>query len=176
MSPTKKTINGWTLPLFFLLFFGLTSCQSTESFYRGYTVENESLSPLGNQQGSWKTFDLELTYQYQQTDNILDITGSAALSLYYELNTSRIRTLDVYLFLLDDESKVLETVYLTRRLEFSPEENLTFTKTLKIPPGTTSIAFGYKGTALGDGGGDDFSSGAFGGGQEIFYDLPTRPR
>ncbi|HKJ05515.1 MAG TPA: hypothetical protein VJ974_07960 [Geopsychrobacteraceae bacterium] len=178
MYAPLKTVAGWMLPLLFLFIFGLAGCQSTESFYRGYRVENQSIAPLSTletQQGAWKTFDIDLTYQYQKTDNILNISGTTTLGLYYELNTSRIRTLDLFLFFLDDESKVLETTYLVRRLEFNPEEKQTFVKSLNIPTEAASIAFGYKGTAQEDGSGTDSSDGG-GGSQQIFFDLPKRPR
>lgn len=172
-----KNNLGWAVALLILASFILTGCQSTESFYRGYQAQNDSISQLstdGTQQGYWKTFDIDMSYQYDYADNVLNISGALALGLYYEMNISRIKSMDIFLFFLDDESKVLQTAYISRSMINWPDEGLLFTKSINVPAGAKAIAFGYRGKALGDDGGGDEGLGG-GGGMEFFSDLPKRP-
>lgn len=171
-------IAGWSLVLLFSL--ALIGCKSTSAYYLGWQVENESDAQLSadQQQGHWKTFDLDLNYKYDTAGDVLNISGTIALSFFYEMNTSRIRNLDVYLFFLDNDSKVLETAELSRSVERSqPYRTLEFNKSLQVPTGTSLIAFGYKGAAWEDGGGTPRARGGGGGGRLITFDnLPKRPR
>jgi len=152
------------LPLF------MTGCKNIETYYQGYNAESESTTPLTrgkNQQGRWKTFDIDLNYRYDHAENLLKISGTIDLGFYYEVNAVMINRLDVYLFFLDDSGKVIKTAALLRALPFEVEESLTFSKDLHVPPGIEAISFGYNGEARrsGDRGGD---------GVETFYDLPKR--
>lgn len=161
--------------LFILATMVMTGCQATETFYQGYKADNESISKLstpGTQQGSWKTFDLDLNYQYEYKNNVLDISGTVNMSFFHEINSSRIRKLDIYLFFLDEASKVLETALLSRTSIDYLDFGLQFSKNLQVPTGAKSFAFGHRGEAV-ESGGDDLRGG---GGVRFFYDLPKRPR
>jgi hypothetical protein len=105
----------------------------------------------------------------------MNISGIANFALYHEMNISHIRNMDLYLFFLDKEAKVLETVQLAKAQYASPDDQLSFTKNLPIPAGSKSFAFGYRGAAHGDGGGGGVSFDG-GGGMEFFSDLPKRPK
>lgn len=180
MSVTNKNDKRWCLWLVLLASLLLIGCQSTETFYRGYLAGNESVAPLtpaGSPTGQWKTFDIDLNYQYGSSGNDLNISGTIDFGLFYELNTSRIETIDFYLFFLDSESRVLNTARLFRSLSLDPEETITFNTSVTPPSGAKSIAFGYSGRAREDGGGGKTSSGMGegGGGTFLFYDLPKRP-
>ncbi len=165
---------------FSLCLLTVAGCQSTTSFYRGYHAESASCAPLmrlENQQGSWKTFDLELNYEYDYKGDDLNISGTLDLGLYYEIITNRILSLDVYLFFLDDNTRVMETRFLSRELDFEGGSALTFAKHLKVPAGTDSISFGYEGKARTDGNaGDNLNGGGGGGSVEYFSSLPKRVR
>lgn len=156
----------------------LSGCQSTETFYRGYKADNEGLVMLSTPAGqkTWKTFDLTLSYQYEQSEGILDIHGSALFSLYYELNVGYISNLDLYLFFLDKNALVLETTQLAKVIYSRPEDEVSFRKRLPVPDGATSFTFGYRGMAYGDGGGMSTGDGGGGGGSKLFYELPKRPK
>lgn len=180
MSVKNKIGKKWCLWLVLLAGLLLTGCQSTETFYRGYIADNKSVAPLTHAEeptGHWKTFDIDLNYQYDSSGNGLNISGTIDFGLFYELNTSRISSIDFYLFFLDDESRVLNTARLFRSLYLSPKETIVFNTSVTPPSGATSIAFGYSGRAQEDGGGGKTSSGmgAGGGGTFLFYDLPKRP-
>lgn len=159
-----------------LILFG---CQSTATYYQGYTADNTSISALSEPaaQGSWETFDINLNYQYDQTDEMLNISGTANFSLYFEMNITRIKNMDLYLFFLDENSSVLETARLNKFGYYHPDEQLSFAENLAVPPGAKSFAFGYRGQAFEDGGGGGMGvDGDGGGGMHFFYDLPKRPK
>ena len=155
-----------------LLLFG---CQTIASYYGGYKSDNKSnidLYAATNQQNSWKTFDLSMEFQTVQRDNYLSVSGTVKLGLYYELNASRIKDLSMYLFFVDADSKVVETARITKMVDISPDEVITFDRLLKIPPTAVAISFGYDGEALGGGGDMHDSNGGFSG--DHFYELPKR--
>lgn len=164
-----KGSTSYIFAIFLLTTMVLAGCQSIESYYRGYKPDNKniiSLSKPGPPKGEWKTFHVTVDYQYSYSGSVLNISGSAALNLYYKLNDSRIRNLTVYLFFLDNESKVIETAVLVKALDSNPNLVLDFSKELTAPPGTQSIAFGYSGESTGE---EDR------GNREPFYELPKRP-
>lgn len=179
MSLFGTRCRGWSFCLSLATILLLTGCQSTETFYRGYLAGNESVTPLtlpGSPAGHWQTFDIDLNYRYDASGNNLDISGTIDFGLFYELNTSRIERIDVYLFFLDHDSKVLETARLFRAITADPEETIAFKKNLQVPPSAKAIAFGYRGMAREDGGGRHSSEiGEGGGGTFFFDDLPKRP-
>lgn len=155
----------------------LVGCQATESFYRGFTADAKNVITLtksGPVKGNWKTFDVDLDYSYTYSGSVLDLSGFIYLSDFYQINTNRINSLDIYFFFLDSNSKVLETTLLTQSLSLETDQKLTFSHTLQVPAGAVAFAFGYKGTATIDGEGKrrDVLLGT--GGLELFYELPKK--
>jgi hypothetical protein len=176
MLTIDKRVSGWA---FALMLLALVGCQSSATFYRGYQADTANVAPLAQvaeQQGRWETFDLDLNYRYRYADRMLDISGAIDLGLYHEINTRLIRSLNVYLFFVDDQARVLETAWLVRSARFRPEESLSFAKSLKVPAGTAALAFGYDGEAREDGGDGRGDRGGGGGGLHIFSNLPKRGR
>lgn len=170
--------RGWRLSLLLLAGLLLAGCQSTETFYRGYLADNQSVAPLmAEAQGSWQTIDIDLNYHTEKIDEMLNISGTIDFGLYHQLSSSRINRLNFHLFFLDNEAKVLQTASLARALYAQPETQLYFDTSLPVPSGAQSIAFGYEGKAQEDGGskGGSAGSGEGGGGTFLFYDLPKRP-
>ncbi len=159
-----------------LAIFMLSGCKSLSSFYQGYTSQNPSNTALVNnaaQQGRWETFDLRLDYQAALQDQLLDINGSITFSNFHQINAVHVERLDVYLFFIDAEAKVLRTERISGSQHTSADDSISFAKQLQVPPGAKAISFGYEGITREDGdGGDPFSGG--GGGQVWFYQLPRR--
>jgi len=158
----------------------LAGCQvqPVATYYRGYKSVNESATPLvrgESHQGQWQTFDMRVDYRADVGQNDISIAGTATLGQYYLMNTNRMRSLDLFLFFLDENSKVMRTVELSNGLMQWPEEILTFNQNVKVPAGASSFAFGYRGEAYHDtGGGGEKGSDGEGGGVDVFYDLPRR--
>lgn len=138
-----------------IMLLSLPACQpqNVSNYYQGLrTNPAESLSLSGKepQSGQWQTFDMLLDYRYQAGGGTLRISGNAALSEFYQLNINVLRKLDIYLFFLDENARVLETVLLVNALSSNPESPLSFQKELTIPSAATAIDFGYDGVARGD--------------------------
>lgn len=148
-------LSGRTLCIYSLavsLLFLLPGCQSQNisSYYQGLLVNQTESLPLPDkelQNGIWKTYDLLLDYQYQTEGNSLRISGSTVLSDFYQINMTFLRRLDLFLFFLDKDSRVLETAQLLKVMSSSLDSPLTFKKTVQIPQATKAIAFGYNGVA-----------------------------
>ena len=58
---------------------------------------------------------------------------------------SQLRDLRVFLFFLDDNSRVLEASMIARSLTPQIDEKLQFSKFFKVPQGSVRISFGYDG-------------------------------
>jgi hypothetical protein len=131
-----------------------TSCVATSRHFVGNTISPEqpiiALQPAGSHADSWENFDIRIDYQYKQDGNVFEISGAAALTPRYEMLYSRLNDLKVYLFLLDKDSRVLQSEMLGRSLTGQLNERLQFTRFYKLPPGTASITFGYDGVARGE--------------------------
>ena len=164
------------LGLLFLTGLVLAGCQPQPiaTYYKGYQADRDkivSLDPAPSQ-GHWKTFDLGIDYQLKRQGDNLKISGAARHGLHYELTTSRILALDLYLYFLDKNDKVLATTLLSSVRYDSPDAKIPFADNLKIPAGATAFAFGYEGRARQDNGIDADHGG---GGTEYYFNLPKRP-
>jgi hypothetical protein len=106
-----------------------------------------SLQESDSMASSWATFDLTIDYEFMKGDGFMDISGQAVLSEHYQMNYNSIRRLYVYFFLIDENSRVLESAILVRSLTGDVDEVMTFSHRYKVPAGATGFSFGYDGTA-----------------------------
>jgi hypothetical protein len=56
-----------------------------------------------------------------------------------------VRSLDIYIFFLDHDSRVLLTEPLDRSLRGSTQDAVSFMRSYKIPDGAKALSFGYSG-------------------------------
>ena len=176
MMLTTLKISRDILFLALLAFVLLAGCKPTQTYFQGYQSENMgnvALSNIAAHPQQWQTFDVKLAYQAHIENQTLNIAGSGQLGNYYQLNSSRIPKLDIYLFFINSEAKVIKTERLYRALLMQPEAQISFNKTLQVPSGAKAISFGYDGKAIGDGGGE-INSETGGGGADFFWKLPTK--
>jgi hypothetical protein len=157
--------------LWFVCLMALTSgCVETSRLYQGNTVSPYDVISIQNG-GPHKdyvvTFDVIINYEFVRDGEVLELVGQAALSERNQLLYASLRKLFVYLFFIDEHSRVLETVSLTGALTGDTYERFGFSRTLKVPAGAVGISFGYNGTAS-EGNGDGS------GGMYTFYSLPLR--
>ena len=128
-----------------------SGCVETAAMFHGnavspvYVVTLQENAPVA---GRWETFDLIIDYEAIRDGDVLEIKGQAALSQHYQIVYDRVRYLIVYLFFVDENGRVLETIDFVDNLGGSPEDILQFAKFYKIPPGTTGISFGYSGKVM----------------------------
>jgi len=145
----------------------LSACQtiSTPPFQDRY-YDSQATIPLVSgaaQQGTWQTFDMVVDYRYL-ADGSIEVSGTAALGRHYQDLYVRLRTLDLYLFLLDDAAMVLTSRKIGQALATGTDMVLSFAETMPLPPDASQLAFGYEGRVLTNGPGS--------GGLDWFYKLP----
>jgi hypothetical protein len=122
-------------------------CLPPQELYIGNKVTTEKLD-LGKgkpQAGIWETFDIKINYEFAIKDQVIEIAGQAELGDHHKMIYDRISSLDIYLFFLDHESRVLLTEPINRVLRVDTEQTLSFKHTFGIPNGTKALSFGYSG-------------------------------
>jgi hypothetical protein len=142
------------------------ACVPTSQLYLGKTVDSETvvlLDAMSGKQLVWKTFDLIMTYDYTLRDNVLEISGTGELSQHYQMMYAKIRHLRVYLFLLNEEGSIIQTVLLPSNL-INPEDSFSFQIKAHPSEKISALSFGYSGSA------HDLYSRAY------FYQLPYAPK
>ncbi|SHH95343.1 hypothetical protein [Desulfofustis glycolicus] len=127
----------------------LSACQMTSSppFQDRYYDAQEAIPLKAGtvQESTWQTFDVVIDYRYQATADTIEVNGAAALGRHYQDLYERLTKLDVYLFLLDDTARVLQSRKIAQALASETDTVLTFSETIALPPGANHLAFGYEG-------------------------------
>ena len=142
----KIKINCITV--MFLLAFFTSGCVEISKKYHGNAVSSVNVVTLqekGASAGRWETFDLVIDYEYIREGDDLELSAQVALGQHQQRAYENIRRLDVYLFFLDENSRVLETVSFVGNMFGSTEELMKISRSYKTPAGTAGISFGYDG-------------------------------
>ncbi len=138
----------YCLGAIFLLNIG-SGCVPISKQFVGNTLapkqEVIKLQSGGPHMDSWQNFDVKIDYEYKQNDDVLNISGRAVLGQHYVMTFDNLDDLELYLFFIDSNSRVLGTNMLARSVTQNIAETLQFNESYKSPPGTTAISFGYKG-------------------------------
>ena len=131
------------------LLFSITGCVPTAELYIGKQVTDAPIVQLeegANVSGTWQTFDMTINYRYQTDGDLIDLAGQGQLSQHYQLMYNGVRSMQVYLFLLDADGLVLETMEIPAFL-ISTEDRFTFSKPFKASEKVNGFSFGYRGEA-----------------------------
>ena len=147
------------------LLFVASGCIEIPMLFHGNTVSSVPVVALlegSPAAGSWETFDLIIDYKYMKQGDRFEISGQAALSQHYQMTYDGISKMYVYIFFLDKDSRVLETAYLVNPWTGNTQDIQDFSKSYKVPNGTTGVSFGYSGEVS-----EDL-------GNNIFYALPLK--
>jgi len=142
-----------------------SGCIEVPMLFHGNTVSSVPVVAL--QEGSpaagrWETFDLIIDYKYIKQGDSFEISGQAALSQHYQMTYDGISRMYSYIFFLDKDSRVLETAYLVNAWTGNTQGIQAFSKSYKVPIGTTGFSFGYSGEVS-----EDL-------GNKTFYELPLK--
>ena len=142
----------------------VSGCIKTQALYIGnkVTAEKITLGKDAPQVGTWETFDLKIAYNFVVKGQVLDISGQAELGEHQKMVYDSVRSLDIYIFFLDHDSRVLLTEALDRPFTGSTDQTVPFKRSYKIPDGAEALSFGYSGQV----GEQD--------GQMTFYLLPLK--
>jgi hypothetical protein len=160
----NKLVRTVLLIVVCMLALLVSGCLPTQALYIGnkVTAEKVALSKDASQVGTWETFDLKIAYKFAVKGDILEISGQAELGDHQKMVYDNVRSLDIYLFFLDHDSRVLLTEPLDRSFGGSTEQTVLFTRSYKIPAESKALSFGYSGQV------------AEQDGQMIFYRLPLK--
>jgi hypothetical protein len=166
MNKTNKNIYiGFTC----LLLLAVAGCVPMAEMFQGNSVSSGQLVAIqetGLHEGHEQNFDIIISYEFVRDGDVLEISGHAILTDRYPRLYDSLKYMYVYLFFLDDASRVLTTVSLASSLANNIDERFEFSQSLKVPSGAVAISFGYDGLAS-EGGGRD-------GGSYAFYRLPLK--
>ncbi len=147
-----------------LLLFA-SGCVKTPMLYHGNTVKSAPVVALlegGPTMGEWKTSEVTIDYKYIKKGDDFEISGQAALSQSNQMLYSNVSKMYSYIFFLDKNSRVIETANFVDAWTDSTEDNQNFSKSYKVPTGTTGFSFGYSGELK-----DEMST-------ETIYELPLK--
>lgn len=128
------------------------ACVDTAMMYHGAPVTSVPVIALQEGPpvaGRWETFDMVVDYKYQRKGDNLELSGQAALSQHYQMNYAGVSRMQTYLFFLDRDARVLETAFFVRPWSSGVEDIQKFSKSYRVPAGTTGISFGYSGAVNG---------------------------
>ena len=131
------------------LFLVMAGCVPTAELYIGKQVKSAPIVQIqkgANVSGTWQTFDVTINYQYKAAGAIIELAGQGELSQHYQMVYDGVRYLRVYLFLLDADGLVLETIEIPA-FPTSTEDRFAFNKPFKITENIKGFSFGYRGVA-----------------------------
>jgi len=155
MELKKRTLVVVKKCLLLLFISTLVACQSSFFSYRGATTKQESRIALlegGPHLGFWKTKDLSMHYHYLRNPDNLELSGVIELADSLQYNFTALEYLFLQVNLLDAEGKVLESKRVFTSDYRHMIKKLSFKRSLKLPTGTTAIAFSYTGRVMEGGG------------------------
>lgn len=127
----------------------LLACQSMSAFYQGRQPQAEHVVALTSsaEERVWSTFDLSIHYRVERVDGSGRVFGHVEMSDHYKINYEKLWSLDVYLLLLDEESRVVETRRVSWGVRDDIEDELDFDEQLTLPPNVVAFSFAYEGVA-----------------------------
>jgi len=131
------------------LIFAVTGCVPTSELYIGKPVTSAPIIEFQKAEitaGTWQTFDVTINYTYTVSGGLIEITGQGELSQHYQMMYNNVRTMRVYLFLLDADAVILQTVEIPAFLT-STEDKFTFNIPFKVNQSMKGFSFGYRGVA-----------------------------
>lgn len=149
------------IAIFGLLFFLIicSGCVPMSEQFVGNRIAAAPTATLvadGSGADSWKTFDVVIDYQYVRNGDLFEVSGSARLSDFYPIMYNQLIDLKVYLFLVNDRGRVLAPSLIARSLNVDINQQLQFKLSLRLPPGTSQISFGYDGRVTAEEGNHSF--------------------
>lgn len=139
---------------FVFLLLALVSCRTVSVNYRVPESNQIQLQSEGSHQNTWQTDDLSIEYRYLQNAGILKISGRIVFSDHIK-NYAYLENFDLIIHFLDADHKIIADRDISPLSNYNEVKDLTFEKSLKVPPGTTAITFSYSGEARSSGGEKD---------------------
>jgi len=146
MNQPKMTWIWLAVATLFIVF--ASACAETAMRYHGNKVATADVVAIleqGPHRNSWTTFDISIEYEYSQSGDTFKIAGEAVLGDHQRNIYHLLKNLSVYLFILDADSRVIETVSLVNALNEKTDASMNFDLLLHKPSSAAGISFGYTG-------------------------------
>lgn len=127
----------------------VAGCVATSALYIGKPVKAQQVVrlPAGvPQSGTWETFDMSINYQALVDGDVLELFIQGSLTQHYQILYNGVRGLRVYLFLLDADNRILETLLLPVSLTHA-EDRFQRRQYVKVSSAVKGFSFGYSGFA-----------------------------
>ncbi|MDX2480361.1 MAG: hypothetical protein QNK24_08485 [Desulfuromusa sp.] len=140
--------------IFFCSMFLLTGCQATTGSLLGATAPDDTLIDLSTKTGEnqrWQDFYIIVDYTLNRQADKLSIDGKFIFSDYVKGNLKKVGDVKLWLFLLDDEKRVVEYKQVARTVSSNVDDSVNINAELSLSVEVTAIAFGYRGALVSDG-------------------------
>ena len=139
------------LPVLMMATF-LAGCQTAPYGAAGGSIapqERIALQEGGEQKGTFETRDLSVDYRFSRGGDNLNVAGTVRYADYLKYNFGQVRYFNLAVSFVDSQGKVIGSKGLTSLAgeNIYIHDRLPFQAALKLPPGTASIAFTYRGEA-----------------------------
>jgi hypothetical protein len=159
MKAKNKTSTTPKLLTLFVLINLCIACAGSNPLSPGAWVAEEDRIPLmdgGPHKGTWKTRDLSVHYEYQETAPSFQVKGVVELANYVPMGYDSLEYFHLYIHFLEDNGTVLAT----QRIKSSGYyhsfrlggEEVTFNGRFDLTQDTVALAFSYSGRAVSGGG------------------------
>lgn len=154
MNAKNCSLNISCKLTFVFLLLALISCKTASVNYRVPESNQIRLQSEGNHQNTWRADDLSINYRYSQNTGVLKINGRIVFSDHIK-NYAYLENFDLYIHFVDADHKIIANRDISPLSNYNEVKDMTFEKSLEVPPGTTAITFSYSGEARTNGGEKD---------------------
>ena len=130
--------------------FLLAACQATGTHYLGALADGEggtiTISGASTQKQSWEDLYLMIDSELITVDGQQLLSGTVEFSHHSQGMYGQVRSLDLRVFLVDEESRVVDYHTVMRFLGRSTRDKVPFRVVLPDAPQAVAYTFGYEAT------------------------------
>ncbi len=142
-----------TLSLFICFFISLflSGCLSTTGHYLGALADKEAvtaITPVLDAQQHWEEFYVTVDSRLMRLEDQYRMTGWLSFSQHSRMMYARVADVELTLFLLDADNRVVDYRKATHFKGLSPEDRIPFTVTLPLVEQAVAYTFGYQVTLI----------------------------
>ena len=137
-----------------LLVLFLSGCQATTGHYLGALADEEAVTaiiPVLDTPQRWEEFYVTVDSQLTRQEDRYQMAGWLSFSLHSRMMYVRVADVELTLFLLDANNRVVEYRRATHFKGLSPEDRIPFTVTLPMVDQAVAYTFGYQITLIDEG-------------------------
>jgi len=142
-----------------LLYVGILSslflgaCQATTGYYLGALADEDAIAeitPVLDIQQQWEEFYVTVDSNLMRLEDQYQMTGWLSFSLHSRMMYVRVADVELTLFLLDADNRVIDYRKATHFKGLRLEDRIPFTVTLPLVDDAVAYTFGYQITLIDD--------------------------